>query len=212
MTFIERLRQEQAAKALSEQRLKTQQEDREKERLQKEAVERERRAQRKQLAENFRKESEVGDAVAELGRFLATPTIPVGRQSFYDGIHSGYTELVGRGSSSGPTSVGDLPISQRDPDSVFDTVGWDYESHGFSKDKVMGSNSHHSKKYIAVESCPDGTIVFHGSWLGSTTIRVTDWRTNDRKQVFDKALEKAYKHPGIHRYSEWHQPVISGFG
>lgn len=207
MGFIERLRQEEAAKALREQqRLRAQLEAEEKERLQRETAEKERRAQRRQQAERFREESGVGIAVAKLCEVLATPTIPI--------VHAGtasdwgqgpeYTEYVGRGNSSGPTSAGNLPISQKDSDSVFDIVLWDATSHNYAEAKRHGGFSHHSEKYIAVESCPDGTIVFHGGWFVSTTIRITEWRTNAKEQIFDKALEKAYTHPGVHGYSVRH--------
>lgn len=212
MGFIERLRQEQGASALREQQLKAQQEAQERERLQRQAAENERRAKRKEQAERFREESKVGNVVTELSNFLATPTIPVIRVSTYDGMYSEYTEFIGRGSSSGPTSAGSLPVSQKDQDSVFDIVQWDAELNGHSKSKVLGSYSHYSTKYIAVESCPDGVIYLHGGWGGSTTIRATQWRTSDKEQIFDKALERAYKNPGIHRYKLWNKPIDSGFG
>lgn len=161
----------------------------------------------------------------KLVKFLETPTIPVVRTSFSDGLHSSSTKYVGRGSrgirskytefvtSDGlhSTSYG-FPFRQRDPDSAFGVVHWDTEDLGSSRAKVMGSDTHHSEKYIAVETCPDGTIVFHAGWFGGTTIRLAEWRAEDKGQLFGKALEKAYKHPGINRYSVWHKPVTPGFG
>lgn len=120
------------------------------------------------------------------------------------------------GSSSGPISGENLPISKKDPDSVFDTVQWDYKNHGSSKDKVWGSSyTHHSSKLIAVESCPDGTIVFHYNGLfgaTNTTIKLTRWRNKNKEEIFDKVLEKAYKNPLYQRYSIWHKPVHLGAG
>lgn len=221
MSFVERLRQEDLAKAQSKQRLEAQQEAIKKERLKAEEAERERHAQRIQIAERFREESGVGNAVAKLIEYLSTPTIPVTRTSFSDGIHDSWIEYVGRGSSgirkktrlkgflrigSTVTSYSEdyFPFSQRHPDSVFDTVHWDTADLGHSL---------HSEKYIAVETCPDGTIVFYAGWIGSTTIGLEKWRTGNKEQLFEKALEKAYKHPGINKYSVWHEPQPpSGFG
>lgn len=225
MGFIERLRQDEVVEALRKQQLRAQQEAKEAEKLQREAIEAKRRALRRQQAEKFQEESEVSLAVDELVKYLETPIIPIVHTGTYDGLDSSYTEYVGRGSrglhskytefitSDGQRSPSyGFPFHQRDPDSVFDTVHWDTESLGSSKARVRGSDSHYSEKYTAVETCPDGTIVFHASWLGSTTIKATEWRTKDKKQLFDKALEKAYKNPGVNKYSVWNKPVEYGVG
>ncbi len=214
MGFIERLRQEQTAKLLTEQQLKALQEVSEAEKLQREAVEKERRALRRQQAERFREESRVSDEVAKLGEFLAAPTIPVIRRGNITDGGDGpeYTEYVGRGSYQ-PLSRADFPNSQKDPDSVFDTVRWDNKHAGYTHPKHGGSSySNYSEKCIAVESCPDGTIVFHGGFWASTTIRASEWRTKDKEQIFDKALEKAYKNPGVNLYSVSYEPARIGNG
>lgn len=177
MGFIERLEQEELTQR---QQLKDRREAREREQLQREVDEKAHHAQRKQQAEKFWEESGVGVVVAKLDEFIA--------------------RFKRRGSREKPTSVGDLPVSQRDPDSVLDIALWDgvYTS-GSSEVRVLVNATHYSEKYIAVESCPDGTIVFHGNWRGSTTIRETEWRSEDKEQIFDRALEKAFKHPGFYK-------------
>lgn len=212
MRFIERLKQEDAARVQREQQLEAQQEAAKMARIQKEADERERRAKRRQLAERFREESGVGNAVAKLGEYLSTPTIPITRSSFSDGIHDSWTDYIGRGSSSANTYAGDLPIRQRDPDSTFDTATWDAKDLRRWKKGTGGSYEYFTEKYIAVETCPDGTIVFHASWSGSTTIETAKWRTGNKEQLFDKALEKAYNNPGDHQYTVWHEQQLTGFG
>lgn len=205
MSFIEKLRQQQAAEALRAQQIKDQQEATVKERQQRETAERERHAQRKKQAERFQGESGVSLAVKELGKFLATPTIPVVRQNFS-------VDYVVRGSSYGyVSSVESLPIPRNDPDSVFDIIEWDRKDHGSSKDKKWGYNTHHSKKLIAVEFCPNGTIVFHAGWA-STNVPLERWRAKDREQIFDQALERAYRNPINHRYKIWHEPSSHGGG
>lgn len=197
MGFIERLEQEEAIKA---QQKSAQQETRERDRLQREANERERRAQRKQLAEKFREESKVGEVVEALGRFLAKPTIAYLTGGYRDGSWEEKTEHKGRGSSSGPVSEIDLPVSRKDPDSVFDVARWDeVYLNGKTVVRFLSEANHRSEAYLAAESCPDGTIVFHGNCLGSTMIRATEWRSKEKEQIFDKALEKAFRHPGCHK-------------
>ncbi len=198
MGLVERLRREVAELQLRQQLKDQPDAKREAEKFQKENIERERHAQREQQAENFRKESEVGDAVERLGFFLESTQ--VARFNFY----SQSTEFVRRGFSRGPKSVVSLPISRRDPDSVFDTVEWDHKSDHSSYRKGGGYYSHDSNKYIAVESCPDGRIVFHAGWFGSTTLQLTKWRTQDKEQILDKALDKAFNHPGVNKSSLWH--------
>lgn len=180
MGFIERLRQELALEAQRvEQKAaqeKADQEAKEKARLQAEVAERERRAPRRQQAAGFQAQSGVGAMVAELRAFLAIPA---------------------RGGAS-------EDLVWIDPDSVFEWAQWDIKHCGNSGVK-SGWNEHFSEKYIAVETCPNGTIVFHGGWRSSTTIPLTKWRDNkNRELIFDKALEKAFKNPKIHRFSVYH--------
>jgi len=212
MGFVEGLRHQLAAESLRKQQLITQREVKEREKLQREAIEQERRAQRRQQAEDFRKESTVDAVVAELGEFLATPTVPTTIRTTISDGGDGYEDgFTGRGSSS--VGLGRVNLAPKDPDSVFDSAEWDSKYTGSTHLKYEGGNdSHYSENSIAVETCPDGTIIFHAGWFGSTTIQVEKWRGNDRKNIFDKALERAYRNPGTNNYSIHHPYVRPGQG
>ncbi len=181
MGFIERLRQEKADEdarnALIEQGLKAQKEAYERSELEKWKVDRDNRERRRLMAVDFRKESGVSPLMDGLADFFGKQfTIPYSRTEIDpDGqtYQVNYFESRGRRVSEKEFKY----KTPKDPDSVFDTVCWD------------------TRNYIAVESCPDGTIVFHGGWLGSTTIPVIEWRIPEKDQVFDKALERAYHNP-----------------
>ncbi len=223
MGFVEGLRHQLAAESLRKQQLITQREVKEREKLQREAIEQERRAQRRQQAEDFRKESTVDAVVAELGEFLATPTVPTTIRTTISDGGDGYEDgFTGRGSSS--VGLGRVNLAPKDPDSVFDSVEWDSKlidsaewdrRHTYIDTHLRdkGRNySHYSEKFIAVETYPDGTIIFHAGWFGTTTIQVEKWRGNDRTSIFDKALEKAYRNPGTNNYSIHHPYVRPGQG
>lgn len=190
MGFIEELRQKEVAEALRKQHLVAQQQAQEKERFQREVAEQERRAQRRQQAEKFRGESGISEVVVELGKFLETQK---------------------RGHSYGLSYDNSYEPILKDPDSLIDTASWDEVYRGTSQIGYTYYRNY-SRKCIAVETCPDGNIVFHGGLFGSTTIRVTEWRSNEKEQLFDKALKKAYKHPENYRYSRQEPPGIVGNG
>lgn len=171
MRFIERLKEE-------EKQIKARQKAEEEEGLRRRVAEEERSKQRTKQAERFREESRVGLLVTELGKILKT---------------SGRLSRESRRQGGSKTDLGlatDL-INQRDPDSVFDLVAWDK--------KEGGRYNGYAENYIVVESCPDGSIVFHGGWykssFESTTIQPTEWRTQNKEQIFNEALEKAFKNP-----------------
>lgn len=223
MGYIEGIRQGEASKEQRVVQLRAEQAAREGERLQR--VDRENEQHAKQ-AEKFRQESGVGLAIDELAKFLETPTVPIIRSRDNDGFHESYTEHVGRGARGLPPppvvlimeispdsysmGIDQVNLRQRDPDSVLDTVHWDIVSKG--QQSVHNSyTTEDSYKYITAESCPDGTFVFHGDFWGSTTKRVTEWRTTDKEQIIAAALAKAFEHPRIHRYKVRHY-VSQGFG
>lgn len=79
----------------------------------------------------------------------------------------------------------------RDGDSVAFSVTWGW--HFNSSREVSGSG-----KYFAIETCPDGAIVFHASWLGSSSVSQEKWRNN--KKLLEVALERAYNRPRIHSW------------
>lgn len=196
MGFIESLRQQKEVEARATQQkaheLAMAKQAEEAARQQREAQEEKFHNQRKQQAERFREESGVGAMVYELAKFMAPPTPP----SFgpLDGRTVGY-----RSGSAGAEIYHNGFLQDRrpaDPDSVFDTISWDKKSH-YKKD-------YESEKFISVETCPDGKIIFHAGWFGSTTIPLEKWRSNNRESIFDSALEKAYNHPGTNRYTSYH--------
>lgn len=211
MGFVEKLKQDLvlAAQRAVQQAAQEQaaREAREKARLQAEAIEQKRIAQGRQLANGFRLESGVGAAVAKLGEFLATPTIPVTGSDSCDGLSCSWTKLIGRGSSNGS-------IYNGGSDCVFDEVSWDRTELTSTKGgTILGWDEYFSIKRIRVQTCPDGTIRFHAGWGGSSTIRLEQWRCSKREEILDRALEKAFKNPLVDRESVRHGPVgLSGFG
>lgn len=99
--------------------------------------------------------------------------------------------------------AGDYPDYRlKDIDSVGCFVGWDWHSN-YSQ-RVYGINYAFpqvvsgSGKYFVIETCPDGTIVFHAGWFGSSTIPLKKWQ-ND-KGILEVALERAYNCPKIHSW------------
>lgn len=50
-------------------------------------------------------------------------------------------------------------------------------------------------KVIDIDTTPDGTITIQGGLFGSTTLPKYQWSGKDGKEVLEKALGKAYKHP-----------------
>lgn len=54
-------------------------------------------------------------------------------------------------------------------------------------------------KSIGIETTADGIIKFKGGLFGSTTVKQSAWEKN--RATLEQALEKAYKHPKIERYS-----------
>lgn len=181
MGFIERISQEENIRAEQKAAKLNEQEQR----LQQEADNKERSKQRSQEAFSFRKESGVFSMIERLSIILWRRTVM--NKFNYTGVHA-----------SPPDS-----LKQKDPDSVFDTLYWD---------ETVRSTSgyiHRSAKCIAVETCPDGVIVFHGGWFGSTIILPTNWRIENKEQLFDRALDKAFNHPRIQRSLE---RDLSSFG
>lgn len=187
MNFIERLRQELVVEKQKEAQKTAQQEAIEKARFQKETDERERRVKRKEQSEKFREESGVSQVVDKLANFFSSQI----REVIYIATDSDhhtyeYTRQERRGGRVRENEFAYIPCPG-DSDSIYDVVHWD------------------GKKYIDVESCPDGTIVFHGDRKGSTTIRTTEWRNKEKEQLFDKALEKAYNSPKIRLSHPFHE-------
>ncbi len=84
-----------------------------------------------------------------------------------------------------------IDIKYRDIDSVFDLASW---GEVLGKEDRYNYNVEHLGKLIIAETCPDGTIQFHGErYLGSPTISLGSWRRD--KSILESALEKAYLNP-----------------
>lgn len=207
MGFVERLRQEATADLERQEQLRDQ-------RQAQEIVDAERKAAKKKVsdqrtlnAQRFREESGVYKVVKKLGEFLAIPTIPI---SVPLGGEGELSTLIGRGGYNQFMPGENYPVSLKDPDSILDTVSWDNTHCGTSRQGSVYYNNT-SEKHIIVETCPDGTIVFHGCWFGSTTIRASKWQNKApkvREQIFDKALEKAFNHPIICKSSVAEPTII----
>lgn len=239
MAFIERLRQQKEVAALarsqqdSELAAAKQAEDYTQQ--QRDTQEREFHQQRRQEAEAFRQESGVGLLVVELGRFLIeerradtilkqnSALIELPSPHTYSNIHGdegfrerlGYTVAPlyddwGYRSITYPSS-----ISLSDKESVFDIVMWDFKNVVGQREcrdgTFDGAFSEAEQRFLAVETRPDGNIAFHAGWLGTGSIKESQWRgSNKKNDIFDKALEKAFKHPGTHRFKyryvrNWHE-------
>lgn len=177
MGFFERLKQGEAARILREQQSREEQKAQEEIRFQQETIKREHRDQRRKEAELYRTTTGVGLLVAKLGEFLATPTLSYMRAISIESGTLMEEQLFGRGYSSGPVNSDGLPISQKDPDSVFDVASWDETKNGFVR-RGYQSYEKHTRKYLVVESCPNGTIIFYGDGRsGSTILTQMEWRT-----------------------------------
>lgn len=180
MGFVERLIEQKAAMALAKQQradnLAAEQELKYNAQQQREAQEESVHQQRRQQAETFRQESGIGLLVAGLGEFLSTEV-----------------------SSSLIYNDGWLVFSPSDQDSMFDVLDWHSRivvQGRESKDaNFFGTYSIYERKFIAVETRPDGDIKFHAGWFGSTVKR-SSWSGNkNRGELLDQALESAFHHP-----------------
>lgn len=180
MGFIERLRQEDAVKALKAEQLKALQKAREesleREKRSRETTERERHAKRREQAENFRKESGTSLVIDKLAEYLRSTESSIRRGE-------------------------EVSYSPKDPDSVDDKIKWGFEYHSYSRTydgyHNFEARSWCDRKSIVVETCPDGTIVFHAGRGAASTIKLKEWRSPKKEQLFERALEKAFRNPGI---------------
>ncbi len=80
------------------------------------------------------------------------------------------------------------------------TLGWDYRM----------KDAHHTHKKINVKFYPDGKIRVEGGLLGTTDLFINEWR--DNLEVQEKALEKAFKHPGRGNFVRAAGPEMGGYG
>lgn len=204
MGFIERLRQQKETTAqvssLQAAELQRKREAEETERQQRTAQEKEYHQQRRLQAETFRQENGVGILVAELGRFLV--------EEIFKGVSKGpdYEIKPPPRLAWDPVIEITYPsIPPTDPDSTVDIAIWDmkYLGHHSKGDKGWEEAE---QKFLAVETKPDGNVVFHAR--KSVTKPEREWRIN--KDILDKALEEAFYNPRIHKFEyrhheAWHE-------
>lgn len=203
MEFLEGLRQQQEAgihvRSQQEVELQRKREAEETARLQREVQERERHQQCRIQAEEFRQESGVGTLVRTLGEILAGEKFL--DHTISNGPHNREV-FRSRGKSIGPDYVQDWlvspfkkpAISLTDPDSTLDITIWDIRYVG--EQEYDGHWSQGRSKFLAVETRPDGNVVFHSE--GRETIQEHTWRTNPT--ILEEGLERAFSKPGTNEY------------
>ena len=224
MGFVERLRQQKDVAALArsqrDSELATAKQAENIVRQQREVQEREFHQQRTRQAGTFRQESGVGLLVVELGKFLVesgrADTI-LEQRSALTGFPSTHTYSNIHGDSVrlnytiaplyddwGYRSITYPPIKPTDPDSLFDIILWDFKGLvGIRSGRERkGWWEEAEQKFLAVESRPDGNILFHAR--KSITKSKQEWRASSG--ILDKTLEEAFYNPRIYRF-EYHHVV-----
>lgn len=224
MGFIERLRlQKETVAQVRSQQVAVLQRKSEVEttaRQSREAQEKEYHQQRRQQAETFRQESGIGLLVVELGRFLIeegrADTVLQGKSALdrlpsphnYQCIHGdsmrlGYT-VAPLYDDWGYRSITYPPISAIDQDSVFDIAMWDFKGLAGKRSSPgrKGDWEEAEQKFLAVESRPDGNIVFHARKSGIKSNQ--EWRISS--DILDDTLEEAFSNPRIYKF-EYHHLV-----
>lgn len=204
MGFIERLRQQKEADALAitqrEAELGRRREAEEAVRQQREAQERELHIQRKQRAEAYFQESGIESLISELGKIIGGSYGWVG--------DSPWSRRHGGGQLSSATSDWRrLPTLATDPDSVSIGIVWDELQKGTKSAPIpkgvsrehgtMEQWSEFEGKFFAVETLPDGNIIFHTR--RDITVPEQKWRID--KGVVDAALEQAFNSPRTQKYN-----------
>lgn len=186
---------------------------------QEEEKEKEFHKKRLQQAFGFRKDSGIGDLVAELDRILKEAKVP---GMVADPNHSGEGEsypvegFVDRGDVRGPMTLygiygydkekdakytGIAPIVPTDVDSVFDEASWDKKTIKEGVRGPYGLWDNIECRLLVIETCPDGNLIFHAG--KRKTITEQEWRNN--KGILDHALEQAFNNPKVHRYTVNHR-------
>lgn len=155
--------------------------------------------QRRKLATTIRQDSGVGFLVKALGEILMEDMVPVLKYT------DGTVKIGRRGKSKGcdydlnPDLLLEIKYPNRsltDPDGLLDVAVWDSE-YLRHESRLEGTWDEARSKFLAVETRPDGDIVFYSSGL-SRTIQEQVWRTNPK--VLEEALEMAFNNPGSHNY------------
>lgn len=204
MGFVERLRQQKETETLvrgqREAELVRKRDAEEAVREQKEAREREFHTQRKQQAEAYLQESGIESLISEVGKIIGGSYGWVGDPP--------WSRRFGGGQLSSATSDWRrLPTSATDPDSVSIGIVWDELQKGTKSAPIptgvsreygkMEQWSEFEGKFFAVETHPDGNIIFHAR--RDITVPEQKWRSD--KGVVDAALEQAYNSPRTQKYN-----------
>lgn len=221
MGFIENLIQQGIAVVHRAQQVRNQQAAAAESKRQSDAREREFHAQRQQQAVTFHQESKVDTMVADFRKLLQERVLLNG-----SGTEEYWQPPV-------LTRRPYIPFPQKDPDSIVDEVGWNIEVRVGVLPGNEGLYDEFSEKYLAVETCPDGTIVF---WSGQETslgytsqskprtfvrqvielftihrvepkpllIPEVTWRNDP--DVLEETLRGAYRNPFKHRFSDNYRP------
>lgn len=208
MGFIENLRHrleaEMQAKQQREESLRLARQADETDRIQKEAREKERHDQRRRQAEAFNQESRMGmllDELIELVKMDSLKKSPKGIQRILPVTSRGSIDQVSNYDSDEIRAL-QSAIKPRDPDSIYDVIRWDDGQVRVAKDyssreakrSGQGINQilHHFRKFIGIETNPDGDIIFHHQ--SRQSIPRTAWK--DNRDILEAALGEAY---GRHR-------------
>lgn len=205
MGFLENLRQrletEALVKSQREESLRLAKQAEEVARMQREAREQERHEQRRKQAEVFEQESGMGvllNEIMELVKMDSSKQSPKGIQRILPVISRDGIDLVSNYDSDEIKSL-KAAINPRNPDSIYDVIRWDdgqvkvvrdYSSWE-AKRSGQGINRilHHYRKFIGVETTPDGDIIFHSQ--SRKSIPRIAWK--DSKDILETALGETYE-------------------
>lgn len=227
MGFIEKLKQrleaEAQARQLREESLRFAKQTEETARIQRESKEAEIHTQRRKQAEAFEQESGIGVLLEELRRLVSMDNSkqwPKGRQrisppmSWDDYVYRNayeYDSGIAQTYHEGTNQLGST-IKLFDTDSIYDVIRWDDGEEKVVKDysthERVNRIVHHSRKYIGVETSPDGDIVFH--FKTRKSVPRSAWK--DNREILESALGEAYGRPGTYVVEEqqWTHGPITG--
>lgn len=216
MGFIENLKQrleaEVQARRQREESSRLAKQTEEADRIQREIRERERHEQRRRQAEVFEQESGIGILLDELiGLVDMDPSkkSPKGIQRILPVTSPGSIDVFSNYDSDEINNLKSA-IKPLDPDSIYDVIRWDdgqvKVARDYSSREAIRSGQginrilHHYRKFIGVETTPDGDIIFHSQ--ARKFIPRTAWK--DNRDILETALGETYdRHrPAIYIFEE----------
>lgn len=223
MGFIENLKQrlevELQTRQQREESLRLARQAEETDQVQREIRERERHKQRRGQAEAFEQESGMGillDELIELVKMDSSKKSPKGIQRILPVTSRGSIDQV---YDSDEVRCLKSAIKPRDPDSFYDVIRWDDGQVKVARDyssweakrSGQGINRilHHYRKFIGIETTPDGDIIFHSQ--SRKCVPRAAWK--DNRAILEAALGGTYDghKPAIYIFEEqyWtHGPQI----